>query len=280
MSICYGPTVFVIKLSILLQYLSIFVPVRKGNMFIFVGTWMIIGANFIYYTANTFIIAFLCTPRELIWNKNITEGKCIDLGIVLFVLGIYNAFSNLAILLLPIGPIWRLNLGWKQRLGVFAVFATGFLAVVASVARVIYTLRLKDHEDLTYNMVFLGFWTIAELGIGILCAALLVFPRFYQTMTYNVKHMMGVTPKTSVSEPSMKTGTSQEPWITGHQSDFERGGDYYWLDDRDPVPANKRRNHSSTRVRASRTDPFQGLSMAGAEGLGILKTVQIDVVRE
>lgn len=124
--IIYGATVFIIKLSILLQYLRIFVPTRRSD-FMFWGCHVVIWINFLFYVAITFTGIFLCHPREKYWNVLISTGHCANPYIANIVVAAMNSFSDFVILLLPQGVIWKLQMPLKRKIGVSAIFLTGLL---------------------------------------------------------------------------------------------------------------------------------------------------------
>ena len=125
--ILYAITIFIAKLSILLQYLRILVPSRNGNPVAFYAIHLVIGANFIYYTICTFIQIFACTPREFIWNPFIKGGHCLQTNANGLSSCAINIVSDFSILLLPLGIIWKLQMPIKRKFGLSAVFALGLL---------------------------------------------------------------------------------------------------------------------------------------------------------
>jgi hypothetical protein len=126
-SILYGIAIAVVKLSILLQYLKIFVPNRKSNMRLFVCAQSLIWGDLAFYTASALLDIFACTPREKIWNKLITDGHCANTDASGMAGAIFNVFSDFVILLLPMVSIWKLHLAPRKKFGIFAIFATGLL---------------------------------------------------------------------------------------------------------------------------------------------------------
>ncbi len=126
-SIVYGPLIFMIKLSVLLQYLKIFVPRRKDNMAMFVAIQAVIWANFIFYTVNMAFLIALCSPREKIWNPFISTGRCFDRRGAFKSNAIFNVISDFTILLLPMRSVWKLHMPLRKKIGVSAVFSTGLL---------------------------------------------------------------------------------------------------------------------------------------------------------
>lgn len=103
----YGITVFIIKLSILLQYMKIFAPASNRNM-MYWGIHAVIWPNFVFYFAITFVEIFLCNPREKYWNVFLTSGRCFNANASNIVSASVNCFSDFVILLLPQGAIWTL----------------------------------------------------------------------------------------------------------------------------------------------------------------------------
>lgn len=127
-AIMYCITVFTIKLSILLQYLRIFAPMKTKDM-IYWGIHTVIWLNLAYYLAGVFVEAFLCNPREKYWNVLLDTGHCYNRDAINIVSGIINTVSDFAILLLPQKVIWKLQIPLKRKLAVSAIFLIGLWLV-------------------------------------------------------------------------------------------------------------------------------------------------------
>ena len=122
----YAPTIFFIKLSILLQYVEIFVPGQTKT-----GTYWachaIIWLNFIYYTISLFLEIFPCSPIAKAWDPLIVEGACLNTRVINMASAGINAVSDIVILVLPQVVIWRLQMSFSKKVGVSAVFFVGVL---------------------------------------------------------------------------------------------------------------------------------------------------------
>lgn len=116
--------IFVAKLLILLQYISIFAPQKRG--FTYWGTQVLIWTNLAFYIAIFFVVIFECTPREKIWNP-LTPGTCVDINATFIVTGAWNVFSDIAILLLPLRATWMLQMQTKRKWQVSGIFSAGLL---------------------------------------------------------------------------------------------------------------------------------------------------------
>lgn len=256
-SILYGPTIFFIKLSILLQYLRIFVPNRKGNMFMFVGVQACIWSLFLFYLVDTIFEIALCTPRKKIWNPLMTSGRCFNTDAAFQATGIFNVISDFVILGLPMPSLWKLQMPRRKKILMMAVFATGFLACVTSILRTYYTWKIVRSPDITYNMIIMGLWAYAEITIGIIVSCLPVFPKFFKHVgpkiygTFSLGSLSGTllrhklrstqnTDKTNTSsgirQPFPRRGGENsipKTWNDSYHSKAELKGEYITLDEYD-----------------------------------------------
>ncbi|KAI9842653.1 MAG: hypothetical protein M1837_007020 [Sclerophora amabilis] len=300
-SILYGPTVFVVKLSILLQYLRIFVPVPKSNRIMYWGIILTIGGNLVFYTVHMFIGIFACNPREKMWNKLITEGHCHDANKIYISSGYLNVASDFIIFFLPLSNIWKLRMPLRRKIGVSAVFAIGLVACVTSITRLVYTYRLVQSKDVTYNTIVMGFWTLAEVAIGILCGCLPVLPKFFQVLGPKVHTALSSTFRTreSSSMPSnlkvsrilnsatKRSGASDspDPYNDPYHSRRELKSEYSPLDTPEMARTEAPRNIEGYESgELTRPLPVQcGRPATGQRGLersqsrsGIVRTVHIE----
>ena len=67
-AIVYSITVLFIKISILLQYLRIFVPSRKDNMALFVAIQITAWSIVAFYVLVAIFELAMCNPRSKIWH--------------------------------------------------------------------------------------------------------------------------------------------------------------------------------------------------------------------
>lgn len=127
-TIMYAFIIFVVKLSILLQYLRIFVPTRKGNMFMFAGIHTLIWTCFVFYVVSASFQIAMCSPRKKFWEPLVTtSGHCYNYLASYQASAIFNVVSDFAILLLPLVPVWKLKTSQRKKFGIMAIFGTGIL---------------------------------------------------------------------------------------------------------------------------------------------------------
>lgn len=179
-AVVYCFVTFFIKLSILLQYLRIFAPTRKGNIFIYLGAHICNWSNLVFYVVMAIFEIAICTPRRKIWNPLMTTGHCSSVDATFQASGIFNVISDFAILILPMPCVWRLRLPLKKKILMTTIFATGSFACITSILRTYYTWQLALSPDITFNVVRMGMWTHAELSTGVVISCLPVMPKFFQ----------------------------------------------------------------------------------------------------
>ena len=124
-SIFYGPTIFLAKMTILLLYFEIFKVNKPTKIMIFIAMFVSAGQ----FLANTIGQSILCVPLpgESFISKD--SGKACKetadlLGVCLSAVSVTTDFFILAI---PIPCLWRLQLARWRKIGVTVIFITGIL---------------------------------------------------------------------------------------------------------------------------------------------------------
>lgn len=109
---------FFTKLSLLLLYFRLFSPNRTMRWLIYFG----IGFNFVLYTIYLFAYIFVCPSTSKGYVKCQDQLKVLSVSTSSF-----SLFSDFYMLFLPLFAVSRLQLEQKRRLGLIAIFLTGFL---------------------------------------------------------------------------------------------------------------------------------------------------------
>ncbi|KAK5992099.1 Wortmanamides biosynthesis cluster C-like protein [Cladobotryum mycophilum] len=153
------------KLSVLLMYFRIFDFPLFRKM-----TYYIAGLVIAWVICITFLFIFICVPVQKLWYPSL-PGHCISQVGTWIANAIATIFTDLAILLMPIPQIWRLQLRTTEKMGLTVAFSLGFFVVFASAYRtsVLFT---YNHTDPTYTLAPTLGWTGIELAAGIISACL------------------------------------------------------------------------------------------------------------
>ncbi|RSM05306.1 hypothetical protein CEP52_006334 [Fusarium oligoseptatum] len=111
------------KLSLLLMYYRIFrVPYFKKM------AWIVSTFVFAWVICITFLFIFICIPVEKLWYPDI-PGRCINQVGTWIANAASTIFTDVVILMLPLPPIWKLQLGRSEKIGLTTAFALGFFVV-------------------------------------------------------------------------------------------------------------------------------------------------------
>lgn len=121
-SLLYTLLQAVVKLSIILFLMRIFPSISFQRLSRALGTFVILhGVLFLIP------YAVQCIPVDSIWDRNITDRKCVNLPAVGYSSSALAIAEDIAILLLPIPQVWRLQISLRRRLALLALFSIGFL---------------------------------------------------------------------------------------------------------------------------------------------------------
>lgn len=170
------------KLSILLFFMKIFVPTRRGGVF-----WVnqvLIYINALLYIGSVVALLCQCIPRAKISNPTL-PGRCTNVRLSVMISAVLNVVSDFFILVLPLWAIWHLQMPLKRKFGVSIVFATGVLyvlpppshrhlswclalltitfffpsALLSSIMRVYYSSQFASNQDRTFIRAKIALWT-------------------------------------------------------------------------------------------------------------------------
>ncbi|KAL8670532.1 MAG: hypothetical protein Q9168_004929 [Polycauliona sp. 1 TL-2023] len=180
--ILYAPTIFFVKLAILLQYLRLLAPTKSANRTLYISCRVIIALTLVYYIISTSITIFACSPIEKMWNPLITHGHCLDNNAGVLFTSLFNIVSDIAILVLPARAVWKLQIPRGKKIRIVALFATGLLACIANMMIIFYAVRIGGKDaDVSYNSAFMGFWVFAEISLGIIVICTFSLPKLVES---------------------------------------------------------------------------------------------------
>ena len=121
-SIFYVISICLLKMSVLLLYVRLS-PATWFRIPVYFMMFVVVGFNF----ANLIALFASCSPLDKSWDLKITTGHCFNRAQQSVASGYYNVFTDAILLALPLPTVWGLQLPFKQKLALTAVFATGSL---------------------------------------------------------------------------------------------------------------------------------------------------------
>ncbi|CAD6577266.1 MAG: hypothetical protein ASARMPREDX12_008289 [Alectoria sarmentosa] len=160
---------FFSKISVLLLLFRLFSPTQSFRCLVYIG---IIWASLILLTSLA-VAGALCAP----WSGESfgslpTFERCTHQETWAVAQGALNTILDFFILYLPIPMVWKLNMGQRRKIGVTAIFMTGFIACIASTLSLTYKIKLVKSSDPPWNGARVEILNIVELNIAIMVACM------------------------------------------------------------------------------------------------------------
>ncbi|KAH8695863.1 hypothetical protein GQ44DRAFT_790170 [Phaeosphaeriaceae sp. PMI808] len=161
----YVTAVMFIKISLLLMYLRLF-PTRGFK----ISTLILGSITIAWWFALVAVSIFQCNPISKAWLP-MTEGTCIDLKASFIGNAIPNILTDVAILCLPIGQVWKLQATLAQRLSLSFMFLLGGFVMFASIYRFTTIMQFKI-SDTTWTLATSCTWCVVEVACGVISTCL------------------------------------------------------------------------------------------------------------
>ncbi|KAI1283471.1 hypothetical protein F5Y07DRAFT_349786 [Xylaria sp. FL0933] len=178
-SIWYFATITITKLAICKLYLTIF-PKQIISVILYITAFVLIATP----VATTISLLAACRPFSANWGpSHVQNTHCLNKEAI-FVWGtIPNIVTDVILLAVPLPVIWKLQVTTKVKLALSFTFIIGSLGLVASILRFISFFNTNSFTDATYNATELIIWTLAEPGIYLISASLLMYKPLLDKMT-------------------------------------------------------------------------------------------------
>ncbi|KAL4801581.1 hypothetical protein BDV18DRAFT_148918 [Aspergillus unguis] len=162
----YNAALLCAKASILMQYFRIF-PSRRMRH----ACWVMLAILATYGTWAVLSAFLNCVPVAKFWDPSV-PGSCLSSTGLWFSNAGMHIATDLAILVIPIPALAKLELPKKQRVALILIFAMGGFVCITSICRLVSLKKISDSSDPTYDNVAAAAWSAVECNVGIICACL------------------------------------------------------------------------------------------------------------
>ncbi|MCJ1394806.1 hypothetical protein MMC18_007686 [Xylographa bjoerkii] len=163
------PTFLFLKLTFFIMYLSIFGRWRWLRINAYIGA----GFTIVFSGALT-IMQFVCaTPSagETWLSHQVSQNEQYALAVSVPQSAVGLAI-DIYILVLPIVAVSKLQLTTRRKIGIMAIFMTGFLACLSSMLSIYYRNILTHSPDVTWVLMPVNTVTLTEMFVGVICACM------------------------------------------------------------------------------------------------------------
>ncbi|KAJ8118050.1 hypothetical protein OPT61_g890 [Boeremia exigua] len=121
-----------------------------------------------------FLVVFQCLPIASIWDKTITNGKCLPISAVIgFTGAALSIAEDIIILVLPLPVVSKLQMSTKKKVGVILLISVGSFASITSIVRLRYVVKYSNSFDSTWDNVDVIKWSLIEILSACICGNLL-----------------------------------------------------------------------------------------------------------
>ncbi|KAL8832856.1 MAG: hypothetical protein Q9170_004722 [Blastenia crenularia] len=170
------------KISFLLFYQRLLVPVGTRWTAIWWSIWLVFWYNVLYAIALIITITTACVGKAAIVAKG---GQCVNEYAVLICASVINVSSDIFILVIPIVGIWGLQMPKAKKRRLSAVFVVGGLAVLSSVARLGYQIANAGNKNQSIAIMIVSMLNLAEQFIGVIVSCMPILPAFYRHIRHS-----------------------------------------------------------------------------------------------
>ncbi|KAI1141493.1 hypothetical protein F5Y05DRAFT_372745 [Hypoxylon sp. FL0543] len=205
--ICWVTLVTLIKFSILHFYLKIFrqptfVRAVYATMGLCMGFWF--GAFF--------ATVLFCNPPKKQWLPD-TPGHCGDSNLLYVSCASTDLGIDVIIIMLPMVPLWGLQLPRAKKIALTFVFGMGFLTIAITAIRIKY-MRELDVSDPTYSFSTMGLFSAIVPLLGITTACLpLAAPAFKKITRSSLSLASSMKKSTRTGNSSRQFAKLAEPGL-------------------------------------------------------------------
>ncbi|KAI5778839.1 hypothetical protein EDC01DRAFT_320984 [Geopyxis carbonaria] len=163
----YNLAVLPLKLSILLFYLRL--STCRTHI---ITLYCIITLIVMYTVATSIVFIFRCNPIPAAWNMKTFPAGCINLRVMLVFWTSFNVFTDIIIYTIPLPIIFKMrNINLRKKLSLTVVFATGLVAVIGSIGRIVTFMGFDYTRDMMWQSAPVVNWSLVELSLAIVAAS-------------------------------------------------------------------------------------------------------------
>ncbi|KAJ3508068.1 hypothetical protein NM208_g15875 [Fusarium decemcellulare] len=157
----YAFALFFAKASILSLYWRMF---RVTN--IRLPIQILFGCSLVWITFRLFMGIFHCVPVQAFWDSTAGGYCAIEDKKFFFGTTLVHAVIDIAILILPMVQIGKLQLPPMQKFGIMLLFTFGFFICAAAIVVVVSATQFNDKSfDLTWNICPIVIWATVEVNL-------------------------------------------------------------------------------------------------------------------
>ncbi|KAK8234677.1 hypothetical protein HDK77DRAFT_429338 [Phyllosticta capitalensis] len=198
----YCTGVGLVKLSVVTMYARIF-PLPGFRIGAYILGFMTVG----WVIAINCVSIFQCTPIKGAWDTSV-KATCIDLKASFIGNAIPNILTDVAILAMPVGQVFKLQVTTAQKISLCVMFLLGSFVLFASIYRFTTIMQFQT-SDTTWTLATACTWCVVEVACGIISACLPTLRPLMRAISSQFGSSMGRS-KATPSQSRSRSGFGTE----------------------------------------------------------------------
>ena len=241
--IIFGCAISLTRLSLLFFYRRIFATKTFHWLSVIMGVFLV--AWWISYVTA---VILSCRPVNAFWDQSI-KGHCMNEMTLAYGLTATELVMNIALVIMPIPWIIRLNLPKEKKFAIGGVFMLGGFVLVACSLRFPFLAEFK-YTDASWTIAGSGIWVNIEANVGIASVCLPVMRPLFNAL--RISNLRTSFSNSREKRRSLTTDTALESGMSG-------GSRYSHMDEKKP----KRNSDNSVKKHQHKQSLVRQLEKAG-----------------
>ncbi|PBP16768.1 hypothetical protein BUE80_DR012336 [Diplocarpon rosae] len=156
---------WIIKMAFLLFYLRFATKLFRTLVF------CTIGLNCAFTVAQWMVYCLQCLPLDTFFHPAAHPTvRCIDNKVLAFLPAALNIFTDICIVVLPIRPLWKIQISRRRRLQLLGIVSLGGIVVLISILRLTVLRDFQRMTDFTRSLGKIIIVSSVELEVAIMAA--------------------------------------------------------------------------------------------------------------
>lgn len=121
--------------------------------------WFTAAMTVVTFSVVWFAVMFACRPVAAAWDLRLAgEAECIARPPFYMLQAVMGGVTDVFLMMLAIPTVVGLQMSWKRKLGLVAWFGTGFITLLAAIARLVVLIPSLTSTDTTYGLIQGTLW--------------------------------------------------------------------------------------------------------------------------
>lgn len=121
------------------------------------AVWITGAMTVVTFSIVWFAVMFACRPVSAAWNLRLS-GECIARPPFYILQAVMGGVTDVFLMALAVPTVTGLQMSWKKKVALLAWFSTGFVTLLAAVARLVVLIPSLTSTDTTYGLAQGTLW--------------------------------------------------------------------------------------------------------------------------